>query len=70
MNNNFEELMYNAGLTAQGCMDRMDQYDKEAIERFGTMIAQRCVDICENGTTTQTTSNGAATLIKLHFGLI
>ena len=70
MNDNFEQLMYDAGLTAQGCMDSMDQYDIEAIERFGRLIAKRCIDICEQGAPTQMTSGGAATLIKLHFGLI
>jgi hypothetical protein len=27
----FDDLMYEAGLTAQGCWDEMDDYDKEAI---------------------------------------
>jgi len=33
-----DELMYHAGLTAQGCWDEMDQYDREAIEKFARLI--------------------------------
>lgn len=36
---------------------------------FADMIIQRCVDICEQGTVTQTTSSGAANMIKQHFGI-
>ena len=46
MNEKLEDLMYRAGLTAQGCWDSMDQYDREAIERFAQLIAQECADIC------------------------
>ena len=46
MNERLEDLMYRAGLTAQGCWDSMDQYDREAIERFAQLIAQECANIC------------------------
>jgi len=46
MNEKLEDLMYRAGLTAQGCWDSMDQYDREAIERFAELIAQECANIC------------------------
>ena len=42
MNNRLEELMYQAGLTAQGCWDEMDGYDHEAIEKFAELIVQEC----------------------------
>ena len=32
--------MYRAGLTAQGCWDSMDQYDREAIEKFAELIIE------------------------------
>ena len=40
MNNKLEDLMYQAGLTAQGCWDEMDSYDMAAahtkiIKHFG-----------------------------------
>ena len=34
---NFDDLLYQAGLTAQGCWDELDDYAKEAIARFYTL---------------------------------
>jgi len=45
MNERLEDLMYRAGLTAQGCWDNMDQYDREAIEKFAELIIRECADI-------------------------
>ena len=38
-NEELEDLMYRAGLTAQGCWDSMDQYDREAIMDFAKLVA-------------------------------
>jgi len=38
-----EDLMYQAGLTAQGCWDEMDAYDREAIEKFAELIVKECI---------------------------
>jgi uncharacterized protein YutE (UPF0331/DUF86 family) len=46
MNERIDKLMYHAGLTAQGCWDEMDEYDRKAIEKFAELIVQECVDIC------------------------
>ena len=43
MNSRLEDLMYRAGLTAQGCWDSMDDYDKKAIEKFADLIIQECL---------------------------
>ena len=43
MNQRLEDLMYQAGLTAQGSWDSMDPYDQQAIERFAELIVQECV---------------------------
>jgi len=43
----FEDLMYNAGMTAQGCWDEMDSYQREAIERFAELIVRECMDIAK-----------------------
>ena len=40
MNEHLEDLMYRAGLTAQGCWDSMDSYDREAIEKFAELIRE------------------------------
>jgi predicted metal-dependent phosphotriesterase family hydrolase len=69
MNNKLDDFMYESGLIAQGCWDELDDYAKQAIERYGKLIAEECVRLCEQGTDTQMTSSGAAQLIKLKFGL-
>ena len=43
MDSKMDDLMYQSGLTADGCWDEMDSYDKEAIERFGMLIVQDCI---------------------------
>jgi hypothetical protein len=43
MKERVEELMYQSGLTADGCWDEMDSYDKEAIEKFGMLIVLDCI---------------------------
>ena len=47
MNKQMEDLMYHAGLTAQGCWDEMDGYDKQAIEKFAKLIVKECLTFCE-----------------------
>ncbi len=48
MNNQLENLMYEAGLTAQGCWNEMDDYDKEAIKRFAESIVRECALLCSD----------------------
>jgi hypothetical protein len=45
MNKQMEDLMYHAGLTAQGCWDEMDNYDKQAIEKFAELIVRECAEM-------------------------
>lgn len=45
MNERLEDLMYRAGLTAQGCWDEMDQYDREAIEKFANLIVSESINV-------------------------
>lgn len=45
MNERLENLMYEAGLTASGCWDRMDEYDQKAIEKFAQLIIQDCIEL-------------------------
>ena len=47
MNTKFDNLMYRAGLTAQGCWDEMDEYDRKAIETFARLIVKECIRIDE-----------------------
>ena len=62
MNNKLEELMYQAGLTAQGCWNEMDGYDHEAIEKFAELIVQECINATGN-------CAGTGDMIKEHFGI-
>ena len=45
MNDNIENLMYQSGLTAQGCWEEFDDYDKQAIEKFAELIIIECANI-------------------------
>ena len=45
MNDNFENLLYESGLTAQGCWDELDDYAREAIIRFGRLVVQDCIQV-------------------------
>ena len=48
MNERIEHLMYLAGLTAQGCWDKLDDYDRTAIEKFAELIIRECMNNMEN----------------------
>ena len=45
MNQKIQDLMYHSGLTAQGCWDEMDEYDKQAIEKFAELIVRECEQV-------------------------
>ena len=66
MNERIEDLMYRAGLTAQGCWDSMEDYDRKAIEKFAELIVKECVGIADE-------YDGAGftivSRIKKHFGV-
>jgi hypothetical protein len=48
MNQHIEDLMYQSGLTAQGCWDTMDAYDREAIEKLIELVIKGCIGVVEN----------------------
>jgi hypothetical protein len=49
MNQRIEHCLYQAGLTAQGCWDELDDYAKEGIEKFAQLIVQECMQVVHNG---------------------
>ena len=57
----FENLKYHSGLVAQGCWNDLDEYDCEAIKRFGELVVQECINACG--------SDFGTKLIKEHFGV-
>ena len=46
MNERIEDLMYQAGLTAQGCWDELGTYEQEAIEKLTELIVRECSLMC------------------------
>jgi hypothetical protein len=72
MNERLEHLMYSSGLTASGCWDEMDDYAREAVEKFAELIVRECIDIVEGEDDGELTSRSvriAAIRIKHHFGV-
>lgn len=45
MNCNLEDILYSSGLTAQGCWDQLDDYDRAAIIQAIYHTIYRCVEI-------------------------
>ena len=48
MNERIEHCLYQAGLTAQGCWDELDDYAKEGIEKFAKLLVNECTKVVEN----------------------
>ena len=47
MNENFDKLIYQSGLIAQGCWDKFDEYDQQALNKFAELIVRECMDIAK-----------------------
>jgi len=69
MNEHFDDLMYEAGLTAQGCWDEMDDYDQQAIKKFAKLVVGECIDIAKEINVTQDNAWYLARILKHRFGL-
>ena len=67
MNERFEDLMYHAGLTANGSWDEMDKYDRVAIMKFAELIVREC-DLYARRTWEHGPLLGRDLLI--HFGIV
>ena len=48
MSDRIDDLMYEAGLLADGCWDQFDQYDKEAIEKFAELIIKESIEVMKS----------------------
>ena len=64
MNLHVEDLLYESGLTADGCWDELGTYEREAIERLVIIAVRECANLAEEMGCCQ-----AADLIKKHFGV-
>ena len=69
INKQIEDLMYKSGLTAQGCWDEMDDYDKQAIEKFAELIVKECVTIMTDASDSKLRFGDAIWNTKIHFGI-
>jgi hypothetical protein len=73
MNQRIKELAEQAGAVFEktnGLNDcPQDSLVDDEIQKFAELMINDCLAICERGTQTQTTGDGVATLIKLHFGI-
>jgi hypothetical protein len=72
MNERIGDLMYRAGLTAQGCWDEMDAYDRKAIMTLAELIVQECATVAYNKQYKHSaahTRGDCAEAIKKHFGV-
>ena len=73
----FSRLHYHSGLVAQGCWDELDEYDREAITRFGDLIVKECAEVARqtiltgSGVDPDTFTGTVTTVqaIKKHFGV-
>jgi hypothetical protein len=68
MNENVKQLYEDASLT-EGPNGVRYSLPNELVEKLVESTAKKCIDICEQGNATQTTSGGAAILIKQYFGI-
>ena len=76
MNDRFESLMYHAGMTAQGCWDEMDSYQREAVEKFAQLIVRECIGVIEGMADPEEDSDryfwaiqNASAKVREHFGV-
>ena len=70
MNNIIQKLALQCGAWNQVYDQKRLMVDRTFdIEKLAELVVKECIDICESGTSTQTTSGGAAILIKQRFGI-
>jgi hypothetical protein len=69
MNSRIDDLMYQAGLTAQGCWDEMDDYNREAILQFAELIIKDCAGALDPMLRDMISRGQGVHLIYKHFGL-
>lgn len=67
----FDYLMHQAGLTAQGCWDQMDDYDRTAVIKFAQLIVRECIDVISPYAVRMENFDGGhpITDLKKHFGV-
>ena len=77
MNQRNEDLLYQSGLTAQGCWDQLDEYAKSAILRYGELVIRECAGLLkkeaesnwDEGTESYNTLIRESKWMKQYFGI-
>lgn len=71
MNQKFLDLALKAtdDALATGSILGTNEFNHIFVQKYSEMLLQECIDICEKGAETQTTSQGAAILIKQKFDI-
>jgi hypothetical protein len=70
MNEKFEDLLYRAGLTAQGCWDELGTYEQDAIERlYQLMVEEFAVFARQHNLENADRSYMIHQAVKRHFGV-
>ena len=69
MNDKFENLLYNSGLTSQGCWDKLDEWDREAVLKFGELIVRECAQFIFVLDAEPMSHKSAARLLQEYFGV-
>ena len=68
MNERIEHLLYESGLTAQGCWDELDEYARQGIENFAKLIVQKCAALVDDHDDSYPYVS-FGDMIKRHFGI-
>jgi hypothetical protein len=69
MNDKLDDLMYQAGLTAQGCWDQMDKYDRTSVLKFAELIVRECANLFPLTFTDEQYQRRIDKTILKHFGV-
>jgi len=71
MNQKFLDLALKAtdDALATGSILGSTEFNHIFVQKYSEMLLKECLDICEKGAETQTTSQGAAILIKQKFDI-
>lgn len=69
--NRFDKQIYESGLIAQGCWDKFDDYDKQALNKFAELIVRDCAEIAYKYDAPKMSGPGMiiAGRIETHFGV-
>jgi hypothetical protein len=69
MNDRLEDLLYQSGLTAQGCWNELDDYARKGIEKFAELIVRECMDVLDPGENQVIARFQARQWLAEHFGV-